>query len=393
METVEGLNELIKKRLIEKSGNVKLSENNDIVLFGKALGVSENQLLFRILDISETIDWDEVEKKKAQEKINFQNTNVSTPPPTSNIILCSECNAINEKGIANFCVECGSELKMEPEPVYQPEPVYETPIQIQNTYIPAQEEGEIKSKVPVLVGVLLIVCTLIAGYFFWGKDYLRDKNAKRMYSFANSLALRSSPAGGGDYNMVGNIPYGSEVLVYDNGVDWVNCKVNGQEGFASIKYMLDNVDFQELNAILADVDTQTAVSQTRFKKALLNYYREHNLIGKMDETIQQELYGSISTKEVWQLFANAQINQPNTVYFSQKSKQYSKFNDFACIIKNLNTLQRKILIFSFDENENPKFEGESEAPFEGNISKIVYENYSDDYGNRSFILTPMYTSW
>jgi hypothetical protein len=230
---------------------------------------------------------------------------------------------------------------------------------------------------------------LVLGYFFWGKDYLRDKNATRMYSFANSLALRSSPAGGGDYNMIGNIPYGSEVLVYDNGVDWVNCKLDGQEGYASPKYLLNKMDFQELNAILADVDTRTAVSQTRFKKALLNYFRDNNLIGKMDVEMQKEVYGTVTTREVWQLFAKAETNNSNTVYFSKKSKQSSKFNDFACIIKNNTTNERKILIFSFDDNESPKLEAEDAAPANGYIANVQYDY--DSYGNIS--LTPMYTSW
>jgi hypothetical protein len=205
-----------------------------------------------------------------------------------------------------------------------------------------------------------------------------------MYSFARSLALRSSPAGGGDYNMIGNIPYGSEVLIYDNGTEWTNCKVNGQEGYASPKYLLNKMDFQELNAILADEDTRTAVNQTRFKKALLSYFRDNNIIGKMDEEIQKDLYGTLTTKEVWQLFAKAEINVPNTVYFSKASNQNSKFNDFACIIKNNNTGERKIVIFSFDDNETPKFEGEAEAPTDGYIASIDYDNGS---------LTPTYTSW
>jgi hypothetical protein len=104
----------------------------------------------------------------------------------------------------------------------------------------------------------------------------------------------------------------------------------------------------------------------------------------MDEEIQKDLYGTLTTKEVWQLFAKAEINVPNTVYFSKASNQNSKFNDFACIIKNNNTGERKIVIFSFDDNETPKFEGEAEAPTDGYIASIDYDNGS---------LTPTYTSW
>jgi hypothetical protein len=395
METIEGLNELIKKRLIEKNGNIKLTENADIILYGKALGISENQLLFKVLEIEETIDW-EIEKKKEQENrlqsdSTFTNTNISsTPESSSNVIYCSSCSTCNEKGVANFCVECGAELKQapivntEPQHQYEPQQTYQ-----QNNYAEPQEETVKKSKLPIILGVIgLVIATVVLGYFFWGKDYLRDKNATRMYSFARSLALRSSPAGGGDYNMIGNIPYGSEILVYDTGTEWVNCKVNGQEGYASPKYMLNKIDFQELNAILADEDTRTAVNQTRFKKALLSYFRSHNIIGKMDEIIQKELYGTVSTKEVWQLFAKSEINGPNTVYFSKISKQNSKFNDFACIIKNISTGERKLLIFSFDVNENPTFESEDVAPENGDIVSLEY-----GFGAHDVSITPIYTSW
>lgn len=382
METLEGLNDLIYKRLIEKNGNIKLTENNDIVRYANAVGIPENQLLFLILEVEEKIDWTEIEKKKQQ-----ASREVVVNTSHSNKVYCKNCDAENEKGIANFCVECGSELKYEPESIPDPMPLYQPPLQYEHrSYVSPETEPEStsKSKLPLLIGIAGILIALVLGYFFWGKDYLRDKNAPRMYSFARSLALRSSPAGGGDYNMIGNIPYGSEFLIYDNGTEWTNCKVNGREGYASPKYLLNKMDFQELNAILADEDTRTAVNQTRFKKALLSYFRDNNIIGKMDEEIQKDLYGTLTTKEVWQLFAKAEINVPNTVYFSKASNQNSKFNDFACIIKNNNTGERKIVIFSFDDNETPKFEGEADAPTDGYIASIDYDNGS---------LTPTYTSW
>jgi hypothetical protein len=395
METIEGLNELIKARLLEKKGNIKLTENTDIVLYGRALGINENQLLFKVLEIEETIDWAEEEQKRTRENsLKSENSsNTNTPEPSSNIIYCSGCNAANEKGSANFCIECGAELTQTPAPKVETEQRYqpETNSQQQNNYSAPEPDTIKKSKLPLILGVLGgIIVVLVLGYFFWGKEYLKDKNAPRMYSFARSLALRSSPAGGGDYNMIGNIPYGSEILVYDAGIEWVNCKVDGKEGYASPKYMLNKMDFQELNAILADEDTRTAVTQTRFKKALLSYFRSHNIIGKMDEIIQNELYGGVSTKEVWQLSASAETNVPNTVYFSKYSNQSSKFNDFACIIKNLGTGQRKIVMFSFDETETPKFEGEAEAPSSGNIANISYDY---DYNSGTTVLTPIFTSW
>ena len=399
MKTLEGLHALIKSRLIEKKGNVKLVDNEDIILYGKALGINENQLLFKVLEIEETIDWAEEELKRTrQDALRTENANTanSTAAPSSDIIYCGNCNTANEKGSANFCVECGAELVKAPAPKAETEQRYESETinQQQNNYSTTEPEKKKRSKLPLVLGILalLTIAAGVLGYFFWGKDYLRDKNATRMYSFAGSLALRSSPAGGGDYNIIGNIAYGSEILVYDTGSEWVNCKVDNQIGYAHSKYMLNKIDFQELNAILADEDTRTAVAQTRFKKALLSYFRDHNYIGKMDEIMQKELYGQISNKEVWQLIAKAETNVPNTVYLSKKSKQGSKFNDFACIIQNLNSSERKFLYFSFDDQENPTFEEESVAPLEGDISKIDYYEDIDSYGNQTQSIAPIYTT-
>jgi hypothetical protein len=396
METLEGLHELIKNRLIEKKGNVRLTENTDIIAYGKVLGLNENQLLFKVIEIEETIDWTEEERRRTQEnafKSEKSISNNTSPTSSSDIIYCSSCNAENGNGLANFCKACGTKLKQdqpikaEKEQTYQPETNY----QQQNNYSAPAPEIIKKSYLPLILGVIGgLVVILVLGYFFWGKDYLRDKNAPRLYSFASSLGLRSTPAAGGNYNMIGNIPYGSEILVYETGTEWIKCKVDGKEGYASPKFMLNKLDFQELNAILADEDTRTTVKLTRYKKALLSYFRDNKLIGKMDERIQTELYGAASTKQVWQLFAKAATSITNTVYFSPKSNQNSKYKDFACIIKNIATGERKIIMFSFDENENPKFEGEAPAPNDGDISTIEY--YPNDY-NQSTTLTPFFTTW
>ena len=165
MENIEWLNDLIYNRIIEKNGNVKLTENTDIVLYAKSLGISESQLVFKILEIEETIDWTTIEKMKRQEEIsktvtlntpNGNNTNLD-----SNIIKCKNCNAENEKGVANFCVECGSEIKQEPEPIYQPTPSYESiPVyepeikKEQNRYSEPEIEETKKSKMPLVIGAI-----------------------------------------------------------------------------------------------------------------------------------------------------------------------------------------------------------------------------------------------
>jgi hypothetical protein len=148
METIQGLYELIKNRLIEKKGNVKLTENNDIILYGKALGYNENQLLFKILEIEETIDW-------AKENGNVLNSKTFTTVTNSSttIIYCSNCNAANEKGVANFCVDCGVELNPEP-------------IKSQSQFVTPNSIPE-KSKSPYIIGgIALVVIFILVGLMY-----------------------------------------------------------------------------------------------------------------------------------------------------------------------------------------------------------------------------------
>jgi hypothetical protein len=169
MDSLEGLNDLIYKRLIETNGNVKLTENNDIVLYGKNVGLSENELLFKILEVEETIDWTAIEKLKQLENTSRNEVSNSVSSYNANshdIVFCKNCNSENEKGVANFCVDCGSELN--PKPNYEPHAVYG-----QNQYVEPQYEPIKKSNTPIVIGVSLAVLMLVFGsvYYFANKSH------------------------------------------------------------------------------------------------------------------------------------------------------------------------------------------------------------------------------
>ena len=210
----------------------------------------------------------------------------------------------------------------------------------------------------------------IIGYFLWYKSYIRDKNAERMYSYATSLALRSTPVSGVDYNAIGNILYGSEILVYSNTGEWSQCKANNKEGYAASKFLLSKQDFHILNGIFVDQNSRDAVVSTKCKKALLDYYNNKGFIGKIDEQLQLDIFDSVLHKEVWQIFAKNIDIKPNTVVYPRIVNSTSKYTDFGCIITNIQTNKRRFLLFSFNELEEAKLESEQEAPDYGYINKI-----------------------
>jgi hypothetical protein len=227
--------------------------------------------------------------------------------------------------------------------------------------------------------VLLLIVAGTVLYFAWYRDYIKDKNATRMYSYANSLSLRSSPSAGASYSSLDNLLYGTEILIYSQSGDWADCKANGKKGYVSTLYLLPKKEFQELNGILADAETRDAIPTTKCRKALLNYFNTHNIMGKIDETIQKEIYGSVQQKEIWQVFAKPKDSKPNNVIYPKVVNPLSKFTDFGCIIKNIVTGQRKFLLFSFADDEKEILQSEQEAPVSGYIQSISRYPYTVSY--------------
>ena len=223
---------------------------------------------------------------------------------------------------------------------------------------------------------LLIIVGGAVFYLLWFKPYLEDKNAKRYYTFVNDLVMRSSQMAGVDHNIVQKLKYGAELLVYTpnpEAGEWAYVKANDQKGYVSTQFILPKRDFYELNGIFGDVESKEAISTAKCRKALLLYYQDtinRNMMGKIDPEIQKEIYGSPKSREIWQVFSKGKDIKPNTVAFPRFTNPNSKFSDFACIIKNIGTNKRKILLFSFSETGDPNLVFESDAPDEGYIKSI-----------------------
>ena len=157
MQTLEGLHELIKNRLIEKKGNIYLAENADIIAYGEVLGLNENQLLFKVIEIEDTIDW-AIENEKVLNSGNKGNSHTQ-----SNIIYCNSCNSTIEKTDANFCTDCGAVLNKEP-------------IQTQSQFITPNSIHE-KSKYPYLLGALALLVIIILGGLLYSKNTTNNSTA------------------------------------------------------------------------------------------------------------------------------------------------------------------------------------------------------------------------
>jgi len=248
-------------------------------------------------------------------------------------------------------------------------------IQSPVTNLPAVSTSPLKL---ILVAASLIILTGgVLFYLLWLKPYYEDKNAKRYYTYVDNLIMRSSQVVGVDYNILQKLNYGTELIAYNQNLEnaeWIYVKANEKKGYISTQFMLNKRDFYELNGIFGDAESKEVIYNAKCRKALLTYFQDsikRNIMGKIDPQIQLEIYGTQKNREIWQVFSRGKDVNPNTVAYPRITNTNSKFSDFACIIKNISTNKRKLLIFSFSESGVPNLTFELDAPDEGLILSIT----------------------
>ena len=338
------------------------------------------------------------------------------------IIQCPKCgNLVSDK--AAVCPSCGASLaesdetkvsqnltddtvvipkspevkgpEPQPEPRQEPKPEPRQEPKQELKPIPGQgwvQEPEKKKSnlTPILLSVALALIILGVGGFFLYNHVIvprqRDKNAPRFYTFAPSVVLRSSKSSGADFNKIFSLPYGTELITYENGSEWSEVKVNSVNadgkkltGFIASPFILEKKDFFLLNSIFGDTDSKSFIETSKCRRALLNYYKGQDLIGRLSAEHAAELgLPAPTTDNQWQVYCLPKDVPTNNVYFKRLLRKDSKFTDFAVIIKNINTGERKLLFFYFDDDETPHLAAEQAAPEYGTIQKITIKTVDDE---------------
>lgn len=243
------------------------------------------------------------------------------------------------------------------------EPVVEKPekasvSQVVSVQTPPSELSPKKNHGAVIAGIVAAVLLAggIAGYLLWYKPYAKDRDALRTYVVADNVFLRSSQMAGVEYNIIGKIPYGQEVLTYNLGPEWAEVKANGVTGYIASDYLLESNDFILLNGVWGDVDSRICVASTKCRMAILDYYKRKSLP---------------SGSSGWQVFTRQKDVKPNAVFYPRLYDKNSKFTDFVFLVKNNVNGERKLVCYSFNnETEIPVYRFEEEAPADGYIQNM-----------------------
>ena len=238
-----------------------------------------------------------------------------------------------------------------------------------------------KTNTGLIVGIvvgLLVLIGGVAGYFVWYVPYAKDRDALRTYVMATNVFLRSSEMAGVEYNVLGKIPYGSELITYEKGEEWAHVKVNGTEGYMASSYLLEGADFTLLNSVWGDMDSRDCIESSKCRMAILDFYKQNKLTG-----------GSSG----WQIYTKTKNQKPNTVFYPRIYDKGSKFTDFFFVVKNNASGQRTLVGYSFeDETEKPIYRFMIEAPEDGYIQKVYSRggNVVVQFDNYQNVTVPLY---
>lgn len=315
---------------------------------------------------------------------------------------CPHCGAIMKKDVSSsevstFDEEQIQESKIDEEKELTPSknensaPMYSAPVAPPPDSADYQEAKKSNSTLIAIIALLAVIICGAGGYLYYENIYLPekiDREAPRYYTMANVVVLRSSRSAGADFNKVASLPYGTELITYEHDSEWARVKVNSpngekQEGHIASPYILEKKDFFLLNSIFGNQDSKETIITTKCRMALLNYYKDHHYIGKIDEQVRTDAGITVvpNGENQWQVFCKPKDAKPNSVLFKRLYSKNSQFRDFAVIITNVVSGDRKLLYFYFDEDETPHLLTEQEAPSQGYIVDATY-GYDYYYGSK-----------
>lgn len=220
-------------------------------------------------------------------------------------------------------------------------------------------EEEKRKKLYYIIGGAVLGLAVLGSliWFFIGRLSDSETDRDRHIVIAENLFFRSSPSAITDKNLINKLPYGTELKLLGRDGDWAEVEVEGEHGYVGWRYILPDSSFKRLNATWDTVNLREIVDQNRSRLAVFDYINRHSL-----ET----------GAPYWQInYANEKGQMPNSVAWPDLKNMYDKYPEFAFIIENGLTHERRMAIYSFDhDTEEPVLIYDEPVVYDGLIRDI-----------------------
>lgn len=271
---------------------------------------------------------------------------------------CDECGA-EVSDSAQICPQCGCPIAAQ---ISDTQCVNKTEIsendgQSDSIFDDTTEQDKQK-KYYIIGGIVISLAALGALiWFFTGRSSDADDDSNRHIVVAENLFFRSSPSAITDNNLINRLSYGTELKLLGREGDWAEVEVEGEHGYVGWRYILPDSSFKRLDHAWDTVNIREIVDQNRSRLAVLDYINRHSL-----ET----------GAPYWQIFyTNEKGRMPNSVAWPDLKNMYDKYPEFAFIIENGLTHERRMAIYSFNpDTEEPILIYDQPVEYEGMIRDI-----------------------
>ena len=229
--------------------------------------------------------------------------------------------------------------------------------------------------------MLFLAVLGVGGYFAY--QWYEDSQYEHYYTYANSLILRSSAVKLKDNsNKVASLPYGTELLMVNHGSTWSEVKAKTtdgkQEGFVSSDYILSQSDYFLLDGIFANQEARKQVDDSKYRDALLKYYKEQNYRGDISDDAYKAMGRDRASdkRQIWQLTG---YSTNKSIYKTKQYNPQSKYDDLVVVLERFenNTRTARKLVYFYIDNDGKSY--------------VVYEDNNPDSDRiKSLSVT---TSW
>lgn len=220
-------------------------------------------------------------------------------------------------------------------------------------------EEEKRKKLYYIIGGAVLGLAVLGSliWFFIGRSSDAEADRDRHIVIAENLFFRSSPSAITDKNLINKLPYGTELKLLGRDGDWAEVEVEGEHGYVGWRYIIPDSSFKRLHATWDTVNIREIVDQNRSRLAVFDYINRHSL-----ET----------GAPYWQInYANEKGQMPNSVAWPDLKNMYDKYPEFAFIIENGLTHERRMAIYSFDhDTEEPVLIYDEPVAYDGLIRDI-----------------------
>lgn len=208
----------------------------------------------------------------------------------------------------------------------------------------------------ILVQGLGISLLLIGVVAFFVRDSFNLHSLEKVSSYQTLLTdvtMRTTPAEEKEGNSVGTYQEGELLEVLEQNGKWQKVRASdGNVGYMASKYLVTPPEYDLIQGISGNAVTADLLKgyAARHKKALLEYYKHNNWTSNVPDTVEQQVYGSISGREVYQLFAKERDNRYDRVKQGDFMNS-GRDDDFAFVVSS--DANSYLAVYAYDADDTP----------------------------------------